>query len=470
MGIHRWELETLLVQLFLTPKDPVRPEGNLILDCTKFDSMLGAINRLRSLENVESASYLNGNNVFSEMHRIAQRQFHWQHGYFNLSQFYRYIFVYGQGQCADYFEQQYGLKITEFALAAFTYFGAYQRTPWLAATPVPGIGLTQEILDCALPMLSISLDDARARTTQDTQLINEQHGSRVPTAYLPSALRRSPLIWPMDRPDRFIAPIPEIIIMRATSGLYYDLVGGGQALLNEANERFEEYSAQYLSTMMPRFTVDRAFRYGPKGGQYDSPDIIVKDGDEVVLAVECKATKLTYLAQFAEDPFESQRRQYQQLSRGIFQLWRYFSHIRRGILPLELADETHAMLLTLDPFARMHRELRTNIMDEARRLADEDGNISGEDRRHVIICPILELEQILHTSHEDTFLASLNLAKDERYIDWGFREVHRESEATRNFGESRPFPFDLGDLVPWWNPMLERMDEWAEAQIANAQD
>jgi hypothetical protein len=56
-GIHRWELETLLIQLLLTPKEERRAEGNFDLDCSKFDAIRDTINRLRSLENVESGRY-----------------------------------------------------------------------------------------------------------------------------------------------------------------------------------------------------------------------------------------------------------------------------------------------------------------------------------------------------------------------------------------------------------------------------
>jgi hypothetical protein len=38
-GIHRWELETLIVQLFLVPKELPREQGNLVLDCSKFESI-----------------------------------------------------------------------------------------------------------------------------------------------------------------------------------------------------------------------------------------------------------------------------------------------------------------------------------------------------------------------------------------------------------------------------------------------
>ena len=106
--------------------------------------------------------------------------------------------------------------------------------------------------------------------------------------------------------------------MRVTSGLYYDLIPGGQALLNEANDRFEEYCRAYIDAMMDRFMVSRAYRYEPKkGAPVDTPDLLVKDGEKMVLAVECKATKLTYLAQFAEDPFEAARNQYRQIANGI---------------------------------------------------------------------------------------------------------------------------------------------------------
>src|SRR5436190_24045087 len=63
-AIHRWELETLLTQLFLTPKQEIRTGPNLILDCSKFESMSETINRLRKLENAESAFYLNVHDIF----------------------------------------------------------------------------------------------------------------------------------------------------------------------------------------------------------------------------------------------------------------------------------------------------------------------------------------------------------------------------------------------------------------------
>jgi hypothetical protein len=246
-AVHQWELETLLIQLFLTPKTEAPAT---VLDCSKFDSVADLVNRLRKLENVESAVYLRGGgfNIFGELHRIVQRQFHWQRGYLNLPQFYRYAFIYAQGKCREYFETKYGLPVTELNFVAFALFAHSMSTPWKSRTTftVPELDLTADLVKRALPLLLISADHAREETKKITNDVNAKHGRPIPTAFLPSILRRYPLVCLHDEADEFIAPIPEVLLMRVTSGLYYDLIPGGQVLLNEANERFEAYCAAYI--------------------------------------------------------------------------------------------------------------------------------------------------------------------------------------------------------------------------------
>jgi hypothetical protein len=228
-SIHRWELETLIVQLFLIPKELPREQANQTLDCSKFESIRQTINRLRALENVEAAHYLSGDfTIWGEMHRIAQRQFHWQRGYFNTPQVYRYAYLYAQGKCADYFKQTYGFEITDLIFTGFGLFAAYQGSPWVPrTTSVPKIGLTDEIVQRAFPMMSCSRDEARAETAALVGQAQKDHGSAIPTALLPSILRRTPLIY-VDDPTLLISPIPETILLRVTAGLYYDLFQEGR--------------------------------------------------------------------------------------------------------------------------------------------------------------------------------------------------------------------------------------------------
>jgi hypothetical protein len=450
-GIHRWELETLLIQLLLTPKEEKRTEGNFVLDCSTFDAIRGTINRLRGLENAESGRYLgSGLNIFGEMHRVAQRQFHWQHGYLNVPNFYRYLYIYGQGKCADFFKEAYDVSIGDFTYAGFAIYTAAARTPWLRHDfALAGLGITPEIVQKVLPLITLSLEQARAEERLVTDEVNRLHDTPVPTAFMPSILRRHPLISLTADMAEFMPPIPELILMRITSGLYYDIIPGRQPLLNDANDRFEQYCHDLIDELSV-FTTSRSHRYGPKGAQFDSPDVLVTKDDKVVIAIECKATRLTYLAQFAEDPFEAETKQYMQLARGAFQLWRYFSHVRRGITKDAFADDAYPLLVTLDSFFMMSPQLSASIFDEATRLADEEGDITPEDRRHIIYCPIQMLEEVLQRGNSEALLTVLKAAGEEKYKGWMFREVFRAITKDINLGTPQKFPFDLDPILPWW--------------------
>lgn len=463
-AIHRWELETLLTQLFLTPKQTIRPGKNLILDTSNFDTMRETVNRLRALENVESGVQLAREDytIFDEMHRIAQRQFNWQRGYFNLPQLYRYSYLYGQGQCGDYLRAQHGLAVTELNLVGFGLYIGYQQRPWQTQQNLnaPELGLTAEVVEKAMPFLALTAAETRTRTETVVREAEEAHGSALPTAYLPSIFRQFPLVSTDEDHTNFIAPMPELLLVRVTSGLYYDIISGGQALLNEANDRFEQYCVDYIAAMAPRFEVKRSFRYGPKGAQVDTPDVLVSDGGKIVVVAECKATKLTYLAQFAEDPFDAQKRQYEQLARAVVQLWRFFSHVRRAIMNEEVAADADGMVFTLDTYLYMGRPLREKVFKLAHDLANKDKDILQEDRRDIIFCPAQDLETLLSRGTEDTFLACLKAAQTEKYEGWQLRQIHQDSQKET---ESKKFPFKLGEVLPWWKALQEHKERQEQA-------
>src|SRR5262249_1066550 len=109
---HKWDLETLLNLFLTTSKDDKNSGRRRITNCQNFGTVGDAVNFLRSLENEESSIYLKGNfTVFNEMHRIGQRQFPWQRGYLDVVTFYRYAYIYNQGECEKYFIETY--RITQ---------------------------------------------------------------------------------------------------------------------------------------------------------------------------------------------------------------------------------------------------------------------------------------------------------------------------------------------------------------------
>src|ERR1700733_13439507 len=263
----------------------------------------------------------------------------------------------------------------------------------------------------------------------------------------------------VDDPNRLISPISETILLRITAGLYHDLFPGGQDIINDANARFEKYCVDLIDAMMERFEVRGAYRYGPKGAQLDSPDLLIKDRGKLVIVAECKATKLTYQAQFAEDPFEAARKQYTQLAKGVFRLWRFFSHVRRSIVEEDLAADCHPVVVTLDPFMQISRDPQNKVFAEANALADEDGNIAPQDRKLVIICPIYDLEFILSRATEDSLLASLNASNEQKYQGWMLSNVHSDTGAAKEFGKPRRYPFHIEKVLPWWTRFGEIDDE-----------
>lgn len=96
----------------------------------------------------------------------------------------------------------------------------------------------------------------------------------------------------------------------------------------------------------------------------------------------------------------------------------------------------------------MSPALKDKILDEAHSLADEDGEITREDRRKVIFYPIHDLESVLSGSTEEDFLAYLKAACEERYAEWDFQRVYRqESESSRTI-KPNDFPFHLDSILP----------------------
>ena len=82
--------------------------------------------------------------------------------------------------------------------------------------------------------------------------------------------------------------------------------------------------------------------------------------------MECKATKLTFPAQFADDPIAEAKIGYDEIAKGVFQLWRYFSHARRGIVSTDaVRADAYGMVLTLDTWLVMSRELQEQVLGTA---------------------------------------------------------------------------------------------------------
>jgi hypothetical protein len=446
-AVRPWELETLSNLIVEIPK----ATGTLSLACRDFDNISHFINALRNLENVEAGAYLEPGAIFKEMHRIGQRQFGWQRGSANRPDLYRSIYLYGQAGGAAFFEQRYGISIEAFTKTGFALFVTLSNNPTAERTiNFREVGIDPQILASTLQLLALPSSQA---STILAATVAAAGALDLPTAYKPSLLRRWPILSFGTQDERLRAPLPILILQRISSGLYYDLLTGGGALRDEIARRFESYCIALMVATMPGLTISPEYRYrrGSPGDDVDAPDILVSDHERLTLAIECKATKLTFAAQFADEPAVAAAAKYDELGKGVFQLWRYFSHCRRGLTHHVVDVDTCGLVLTLDTWLVMSRELREHVLVNARLRADAEPGMTTEDQKPVSFAAIQDFERLVLQTDEAGFFRTLAAAKEERFTGWLLPDVRRDNEVPLT--QPKPYPFDVGDLLAWWGEL-----------------
>jgi hypothetical protein len=437
---YPWELETLVNELLSKPKDPLYR----FIDCGDWGTVDTLVNVLRGLENAEYGVRRRHDSIFKEMYRIGGRQFEWQHGFFNVAQLYRYLFIYGQGVSAEYFKKTHHISVSDLVAVGVALMGSFVSEPWCERrSDLSLLGISEQAAGLALRRMCAPLSVVRGRARVERDL-------EIEIAYRPSVLRRFPCISFGSRGRRLRAPLPQLIISRITSGLFYDLIDGGGAVRRDYGRRFEEYVLAYLATVISEDRLRSERRYRADGEPKDTPDVLIcaEGSERVEFAVECKARRMSFSARFADEPLEEPG--YQEIVRGVCQLWRFFAHSRRGLTGAQVNDDTIGVVLTLDSWLVMGSPLRETVMERANAMADGDAGITPEDRKRVVFTWMLDMEDVLRTATPETLAATLRLAASQERMGWLLHGIHQD--LPNRLPESRGFPFsdDLNRLLPWW--------------------
>jgi hypothetical protein len=438
-----WTRETLVNELLATPKARgLGTGGSRRLRHDRYAVFQRLVDIQLKLENAEDGVFLAERDVFEEMPRLAQRQFEWQRGVANAPTLYRSTLLYGSDTAADFFESDVGVSVSKFVKVGAFLFARFRHGRALPCmVDLSSVGVTAAMWKMALARFSINLPDARSRAA------TMRRGSRH-TAYRPSILRDHPIIAFGGLGGRLRAPIADLIMYRYTTGLYLDVVRGGAAVWTGIGERFERYVLDYLGAMMAPYVVAGETIYGPKKTSSRTPDILVLNTTgAVVAAIECKAKRMTFDARFSDDPVADAAIGFDELAKGIFQLWRFFSHARLGLTgKLRLSPDCQGIMITADSWLMMARDQAVKVLVAANRLADASGGIAPEDRRDIAFCPIHDVEFSLQHGTADSFLtACRDVASGERK-GWMLSPTHGA-----DLGLERPYPFldRIADLLPW---------------------
>ena len=442
MAIFPWELETLTNELLTTPKHTFYRT----IDCRSWNVASEIIKQLWALENAEYGARRGELSVLVEMGRIGARQFPWQRGYFGVPQLYRNAFIYGQGECAAYLKESLGLTAFDMTLLGFSLLSVFYPEPAIRPATdlqlIHQLGLDRHTLSLALERIACPLTELRCKAAV-------QRNVDVPIAYKPSILRQYPCVLIGPRARTMIAPLPDLIMERVTNGLFYDVIGGGGAVREEIGRRFEEYCVTLLRGMLAVARFEPESNYRTHLGPIATPDILMFNStNEIQLTIECKASRMSVRARFGTVPEED--RGYEEIAKGVMQLWRFFAHCRGQIAPYRLASDSQGIILTMDEWFAGRSTVIPLIIQRANELADASAHtIPLEDRRPVAFCTISELEQVLPTATTASLLETVRIGSGDK-VGWIFSSLHQEAEAEKAEPKRYPFEEALSQLLPWW--------------------
>ena len=357
------------------------------------------------------------------------------------------------------FKESMVCRSTISLFISFALFASSAEKPTILKTVnLSALGVSNQAKEAALNVITAPIDQVRVLAKRLRRVVGQ-------TAYKASALRSKPCIAFGAKNERIYAPMKELVVLRATAGVYYDLVDAGGYIRHKIGINFEAYCLQLLSAMLTDVQIRPEFSY--RKDQQKSPDIMIDRDHETLAAVECKATKLTLEAQFGTGVIPETRSGYDELVKGIFQIWKFFSHARRRLLErdVNVSADAVGIVLTLDDWLEMASEPRAELLRRAEIFAaEEDKEILEEaNRRRVTICSIRDMEYLLRVSPDvSSVLATIRRASDDERLGWSLTGLHNDLAEHKC---ENPYPFkgeEIAKVLPWWG----RVPDLAEGQRA----
>ncbi|UCI21084.1 hypothetical protein FJ970_09080 [Mesorhizobium sp. B2-1-8] len=412
-----WLLETL-VNEYLTTSQKSGPRR---LNVKNHNAANALISKLVELENAEDGVWLNSGNILHLIGHLAQRQFPWQRGYDYFFQLYRSLFIFDFPDALARFEENVGIPVDRFAFCGFALRSHLMSRPFASMTvDLSAVKISEKEREITFKKLSLPLLQAR-------RAASTLRGESGLTAYKKSALRISPCIV-IPAGTHLIAPLPQLISLRISNGIYYDIVGPG-GINEQMGKRFEDYVAMLIDAFLPEIAIIREKPYAPKKGiNYRSSDLALLSDGSVSLLIECKAKRASHASKFAESASEAEG--LADLAYGIFQIWRHVAHHRLGHVDrdVEFSPTIKGVLLTLDTWADMSSTMQGEILRLAHEIRQVKGlEIVDNDLIPVGFVHIQDFEGLLATATPSSLISATELwFHDPQYKGWSLWSVHEK--------------------------------------------
>ncbi|TGV55085.1 hypothetical protein EN784_31955 [bacterium M00.F.Ca.ET.141.01.1.1] len=445
--LHPWFLETLANELLAAPWDPRLRSGFIrTVNPRSFSALVTAYTLLNKAENASDGPVLRRVGVLTQLNRLGKRQFEWQRRFSTASRLARYHSIYRTENSKIYFEKKYNLEFDIFTKTTFAIFSVLLGQPALRPDiETDSIGITPSDLTKTINILSTSIESATDRTYALRQGYDH-------IGYAPSIFRVSPLItFPREGTRYVMAPFVDLLFYRITEGLFYDFVDNSN-LRNEFAENLENYVSNILKTSSGTFSIGGNLSYGRTLER--TPDILVSKSDDVVAAIEVKARRQNAIIRFGENPTKDSADAYEDLAKGVFQLWKYLADSSRGLIPqgFTASNNTALGVCTLDNWIESAFGSEADIYAMAHKKADSHARgIPLECRKHVPIFSLSDMEFVLSRGGMDILLEVMHASATEEYSGWLLSSIFSSKFPSRGtIKDALPFG-DVSKHVPWWN-------------------
>lgn len=443
---HPWFLETLANELLAAQWEPKKRDGfTRTLNPRSFSAFATAFNLLIKAENASDGPVLRRIGVLTQLNRLAKRQFEWQRRFSTVSRMARYHSIYRTEGSRIYFKEKYDIEFDTFTKTAFSIYAMLLNQAAIRTDiETKSIGVEPSDVLKTIEILSVPLEKANG-------LVRELRQGYDHIAYAPSIFRVSPLItFQQDGVRYAMTPFVDLLFYRITEGLFYDFVDNPN-LRNDFSANLETYISEIIGKRAEKYKVCGDIIYGRTAEK--TPDILVSMNNSVVAAIEIKGRRQSATIRFGENPTKDFADAYEDLSKGVFQLWKYLADSSRGLIPSEFAASDKAILgvCTLDNWIESAYGTEADIYAMAHRKADAHARgVPSKYRKHVPIFSLSDMEFVLSRSDVETLIGVIHASSTDEYRGWLLSSIFSSKFPSLGvIDDALPFG-DVNKHVPWW--------------------
>lgn len=283
--VFPWDLPSIAREVLLHARDDGHHRLNSVAAIGK------VVNPMRQITNEGSKLRLQQpDDVFDEMLRMAHQQFPWQQRNTGNALL-RHLKIFSSSRIAPILQQETGLTVKEFFFLGMAIAGHLLRSFAINSDQdYRYFGISRDQAKAFFSRLSLPIQQLRER-------LAAEHAVDARWDYVWNALEGTPLVaLDSKNPNRLYCPVPELLLRRFSSGLYYDLYDN-PSFGDAFGPSFEDYIAEvaglafetedYTIQLEQPYTVGKKIRHGP--------DLIIS-GADANLFIECKAKRFTQAA------------------------------------------------------------------------------------------------------------------------------------------------------------------------------